>query len=464
MHQQIKNVLMRGWQQLATVVALACVVAALPLAAAWALDVAVQLGFSTSPIARFCGDAAVVFLLWQGYGHVCRVVRGLAWAEALSMASQPNHPEPEPEPEKPTRGRSPRRSFSHLPSCIKPTESSWAHVHQKLVHHPAFARALLWLVFIRWPVIIVAALARRASGGSWAAPVTAEDVFKQITGTSLVMLITLCSDDPNTLVFTVPTTLVTVHSAFSQGSGGLRVVLDLKNRRAVGATLRSHDLSHDYRLVSAHLVHVITTWVHPQLHVSAEKSVRAIAAAGIEMLEPSTRFTFSLHEGLLCGPWSPVASDGSPLGCGFFGPDFFIASSEMPLKHTLHAKLRVLPYYDFMWRAHDIVSSAVRRHDLQINPVPLTNNLVLHSADHYGAPHVFSADATPMGETGSFVEHLWSSLWIDFWTPVETAWNPVENEYLALMHDGPAIYTEIYDELVTVNPEIAEHILTSCSF
>jgi hypothetical protein len=203
-------------------------------------------------------------------------------------------------------------------------------------------------------------------------------------------------------------------------------------------------------------------YAHPKIHLSAEQSVHEIAANGIAQLEPSSRFTSALHEGLFFSKRSSLATERNPLSINCIPGCVRLAlSTAMP--HGLHPALRVLPYYDFIWQAHGIVAREVRKHKLGVNPAHLTNNMVIHSIDHFSATQVFHADAIPLGESGTLLEYLRCSIWLHFWTPVETAWNPVENEYLARMPQG-GFYHDVYNALKEVDPELTAHILTSTSF
>jgi hypothetical protein len=89
---------------------------------------------------------------------------------------------------------------------------------------------------------------------------------------------------------------------------------------------------------------------------------------------------------------------------------------------------QVLPFYGFAWKLHEVVARAVRKHQLPVNPNHLTNNL-LHSVDHYNMGLVFHAEANPLGDDSTLLTHVRASILYDYWNPVETAWNPVENEY-----------------------------------
>jgi hypothetical protein len=208
-------------------------------------------------------DALLVLLVGLPYTALCLLVRAQAWVEAQAMGKVRGSCE-ETTPSLPNAGLADfdKQGRQRILTTIAPVSNGWVMWHFWLVHTPASALALLRLVLVIWPRLLSRAVVRREATGTWAAPVTAEDIFKQVTRTSLMMLITPRSDDPNTIVMKVPdhvgssydsSTLAAGAAPFRQSPAGLTIVLDVEQQRAVSATRRGEDLTTDWRRVSSFL-------------------------------------------------------------------------------------------------------------------------------------------------------------------------------------------------------------------
>ena len=80
---------------------------------------------------------------------------------------------------------------------------------------------------------------------------------------------------------------------------GLHVVMHIGSRSLIKATLPSDPTERlSNALVFSSLAFALTTWVHPQIHIAAEKSAREIAQKPFE-LDPVRESSSYVHETLL---------------------------------------------------------------------------------------------------------------------------------------------------------------------
>jgi hypothetical protein len=334
-----------------------------------------------------------------------------------------------------------------------------------------YCAMLCYFAFIHWPAWLVRAAVRRMLSGQWTRPTTDGDVLDAITGTSLIMLTTNNSvsrkqSSLTQLTFRTPADF-SVCLLDDTPLSGLEIVFDVPQRRIVWASLAGVSFcgeSTNSKLLAC-LAHILSAYVHPKLHIEAERSAFEIALAECTTLEPSTRFVRGLHEGLFFASSSPIRVDNA-LNAGM-SIHILGHSIPFPLAHKLDSNLRIFPFYDFMWQAHAIVARLSKKHGIPscIDRAALTANTVLHAIDHYAATLHFSSDQACFAiHSPTLGDYLRFDLWISFWTPgtICWSWNPFEDEFINGMRTP--FYRELHQQLHAIDPDLAGHIVASCSF
>jgi hypothetical protein len=249
-----------------------------------------------------------------------------------------------------------------------PAPDVWETIDHKVVAHgPVYVLKLWYLAFCHWPAWLARATLRRLRSGRWIKVPSDGDVLDAVTGGSLIMLTSnnATSDVPGSLTrltFRAPANL-SLHLLDGQNVAGLTIVFDVPERRILHASLPGHwlrdetltpDSSEANGKILACLALITQMYTHPKLHVASERSAFEIAHAECTALEPSSRFVFSLHEGLLFSTQSPLYP--GVMNSGTRTADM-MHQLPIPIPHKLDGNLRVFPAYEFMWQAHVIVAS-----------------------------------------------------------------------------------------------------------
>jgi hypothetical protein len=417
-----------------------------------------------------CTALAALVALMCARAGVLLVMRKSAWARDVLIARMM------PVVDRPSKANAERVSLTERVAgrwlFSTPASSEWNPLDYNIVSHgPMYGAMLCYFAFIHWPAWLARAAVRRMCTGQWTRPTTDGDVLDAITGTSLIMLTTnnSVSGKQNTLcelAFRTPADFPlcllddTPLSSFE-------IVFDVPQRRIVRASLPGFSFcgeSTNSKLLAC-LAQILQTHVHPKLHIEAERSAFEIALAECTALEPSSRFVRGLHEGLFFAASSPIRVD-SALNSGT-SINNLAHTIPFPLSHTLDSNLRVFPFYDFMWQAHAIVARLAKKHCIPscIDRAALTANTVLHAVDHYSATLHFSPDQACFAiRAPTLGDYLRFDLWISFWTPASIcwSWNPLENEFINRMRTP--FYRELHQQLHAIDPELARHIVASCSF
>lgn len=399
--------------------------------------------------------------------YVCllRMTRARAWSRAVAAASEM------PEADRPSmanalgvdlKQRSARRWLFSTPA-----PADWESLldHNIVAHFPVYAAKLCYLAFVHWPAWLARAVGRRVCTGRWTRPTTDGDLLDAITCTSLIMLTTnnarAVGGDVamlTELTFRAPSDLpLRQHDGTSVS--GLEIVFDVPRRRILRASLPGHRLCGDVnsKLLSC-LVLIVAGYTHAKLHIQAERSAFEIAHTKCTTLEPSSRFVMGLHNGLFFSTTSPGRMHALNGGVEISN---ICATIQIPLAHKLDKNLRVFPFYDFMWKAHGIVHGLVKKYDLPVNAAALCGNAVLHAAEHHSSSMYFTAEQVSFAfHAPTLVDYLRFDIWATFWDPVMS--NFLEPELLSRM--SSPFYRELYEQLCTIDPELAEHVVTSCSF
>eukprot|EP00961_Rhodomonas_salina_P221877 3000286-Rhodomonas_salina.1 len=354
----------------------------------------------------------------------------------------------------------------------------WFHagVHYQVVNLPTFTcRAVIFFLF-SLPSRLISATTQLLWNGR-PSKIEDEHVFDFVMNTSLVLLVRV-SDDVLLADIRIPQELPlsqhypdhSVCSGLNYPPEGLHVAFDVRTKTILRAETQGREVqgqNHITRneiLMCAFLT-TLSQWLHPVSHVAAEKSAREIAEKQVEMLEPSSRFVESLHEGLLHGWLSPIARMDHPLHSGW-DVDLLLETMKLhptPPHKLVSRKAEIAPVFRFYREANRVVSLLIKTYGLGVNPEWLFLNAVLHSVDRYetykalaAIPGTWSLDGT--GSLRSYFKHL---VFTFFW--LEASTNPFEPEYVRDL-SGIPFYRDLYDALEFVDAERANQMLSSCSF
>jgi hypothetical protein len=376
------------------------------------------------------------------------------------------------------------QSAQNLPVTGKPLLAGaacgwkWQGLHQIAVHRPmyylrvasvALAFPFTWLRFM-WS----RAWTPRGQG------VAVEDhhVMAVVTETVFVLIAEL---DGGQLTLHLPSDLPleehhtfcteTPHGARVAGSG-LTLVMDVPSRTIESATIEVEGIRQDVtetpgvsrnEILMSALAVAHAAWCHTTSHCLAEASAREIGSKQISVLEPSSRFTVSLHEGLLWAPYSAISLEDQPLHVGMHIEALRKACRVIPTpQHDLNPrKAEMFPMFRFWMTGHELLRRLVKKYELDVSSEALFQNLVLHSPDHCAlfrtltAPPLWSFDGS--GTLRSYVRtYVFNHFWL---LPL---FNPFEPERVSEMTHP--FYQKLYQGLSADNPERADELVTSCSF
>ena len=139
--------------------------------------------------------------------------------------------------------------------------------------------------------------------------VTDAVIFDYIMTTTLIVVAKLDNLDER-LMFQIPHDFVCTAMQDGFCPAGLEIVMNIKRKMIEKVDVKDTCLSNEQVLLS--VVMVMSTWVHPQIHISSEKCARDIAKqpSTLKQLKESTRHTIALHDVLLNGPISLTPADG----------------------------------------------------------------------------------------------------------------------------------------------------------
>jgi hypothetical protein len=338
--------------------------------------------------------------------------------------------------------------------------------YKTISHSLGYTRLLLWLLVVTWPCWLCRAIIRRIHSGSWAPPFEESLVVDLIANTSLIMLVhpIILPCGKRAFSFELPDDLPVFSEANGVSPAGLHLCFG-ENRLLIAAALKGEDILDESAMIAGLLNLALAYFVHPKLHFCAELLVAEIGRKEIIALEPSSRYTFSLHERLLTGSLSPIMENWyNPL---WIGTTFASATAGMAYKLPSHKPqqcMRKFPYYDFMYQAHSIVDRLTKKYKLEISSINLINGSILHSIDHYSLVQVFSKncrhDMMSMDGRGTLKGHLHFSMFSNVWNPAPAG----KDEYIKNMDpDVHPFYHELFHMLYELDPQLAENILTSTS-
>jgi hypothetical protein len=132
------------------------------------------------------------------------------------------------------------------------------------------------------------------------------------------------------------------------------------------------------------------------------------------------------------------------------------------VRNDNHRKTR-FPFYAFLAAARVEFITLQRAHGLEISAETAFNNMIVHPVDHWMCKQQLLKHVWSMDLSGSFESYMRSR----FFTLVLSGplLNPLCPERLAdLDPEAHPFHAQLYEHLHAINPVLARHGLTSCSF
>lgn len=297
-----------------------------------------------------------------------------------------------------------------------------------------------------------------------------EAVFDYCTKTSLVILTKFESEDNDNYVFEMDPKRMP--SSFAQvgncDPNTLRIVFNARNGKVIeaisknGPVMATKTVGRNEILVVA-LRNINAIWVHPTIHVGAEKNALEIQSKRINMLEPSAHFVSSLHDGLLHGPFGPL-NQNSPLYAGSGSPEDVVANSfSHPVPpHVIDKRKLQFDTYKFLVTGRKEIYHLVRKYQLNVDAEFLFMNLVMHEIDHECVYEILSKlPLCSVDASGSLFScwknHAFCEIWVQHWD------QPTSSDLITSNLDNP-FYAELYSAMSKVNKERADQMVVSCCF
>lgn len=211
------------------------------------------------------------------------------------------------------------------------------------------------------------------------------------------------------------------------------------------------------------LLNINSGWVHPAIHVNAEKNALEIQAKRVHELEPSAHIVSSLHEGLCHGPIGPkgwMSPFTSNLGsCAQFIHNSF--SHPMPM-HVIDDRKLEFELYEFVMQGRKEVFRLVREYKLPVDAECLFMNVIMHQIDHtmvyenLSTLPLCSADGS-----GSLLSYWSTHCYVRIW--LKHMDNPTASDMVTSNLDRP-FYRDLYAAMSKVNQKRADQMLVSCCF
>jgi hypothetical protein len=240
-------------------------------------------------------------------------------------------------------------------------------------------------------------------------------------------------------------------------------------RRIISAQYQRQtvDPKTEAQMLFAAVVSSSNSWIHFNSHIMAEISAEEIQKGEIEMLEPSARFVHDLHSGLLNSPLSPAVTS-SPLFTLSVTRQCFEERFAVKVPHYLDNRKASFPGYRFLLAARKSIQKHLERHNLPVSPEPLFQNMVVHSLDHYLCHcflrnYCFSLDGS---ETA--MSYIRGMIYVHFWMPPKV--NLLDDVRLCTLATASRpnkmhqFYVDFYQDVVKIDPTLANQIIMSTSF
>ena len=336
-------------------------------------------------------------------------------------------------------------------------------LHLSLAHFPGYCMHFLKTIF-RIVCFILTYLKTYWITKEWTfrnTTISDNSIYRFITETSLILMASV--DDAGEHVSLKLPDDFTIKTLGGFCPAGLHVVMHIESRTIVEATLPGYrGTMLDKGIVFASLNLAFSLWIHTQSHVAAEKCAREIASkpTSLASLRESSYHVVALHEALLyLWPTSPVSffNKGLLFFTGCDGPSFYAYTQAVKIPHNLDpSKLKLFPYFRYMYEGR----RAVHRLDLDVDAELLFNNIVVHSADHYNLYQLGKDVLYPFDGTFTFASYLKSVTFQHYWTPPV---NSLFRDERLRCSDVP-FYKALYEELSSIDKELADNTSKSCSY
>ncbi len=206
---------------------------------------------------------------------------------------------------------------------------------------------------------------------------------------------------------------------------------------------------------------ILMTWVHTCMHLAAEGCAQEIRERGVIELEASSKFVFSLHDGLVRGPFSP-ASNISPFYClgNSSAGKVLSGVSTHPVPHH-STGVPELPYYRFLMGMRKLVGELVDYYELNVGKEGLFL-LLAHGVDHIstfeqlkGLPFVSVDNSGSLHSRWQF--YCFTYMWTQYWD------NPLSSQLLKNRREG-VFYKSLYEGLIAIDEGFANKVVISCCF
>ena len=285
-------------------------------------------------------------------------------------------------------------------------------------------------------------------------------IFELLTASSLIT-ITKINETGDKISFQIPEDFdCKLMCGFNPA--GLEIVMDIAEQRLEKAEIKGESLSNEYVLTS--LVIAYTLWIHPQIHVSSEKCAREIQnkPSKLHQIKESSRFVVALHDALFYFPFSPGPLDewNSFLSVGASTSFYaYMLKPSSKVRHDLDPRKNQFPFFKFLIQARLATVQLLKKHEIDINPEIVFNNMVLHSVDHYApslilknVDYLFGSHGWRSYVTGQIFSHIW----------IPTMGSIASDERIAL--SKKPFYQQLYQRCAAVDKDLADNIFYSTSF
>lgn len=392
---------------------------------------------------------AVVMAMLSLYAFSLRRLRKRGWARALADVR--------PTDEAPGFPGAPEKVwlFTGPPTnAAQGRHITWAHYPVYLARWLGVAMLLRFPPFL-WRTIRCSIRRRRIC---YVPAIPDADVFDIFIGGPLMVMAELRG---NLMAFEIPDMPLKTMKGINPSS--LRLVFDARDKSIVEASWQGRDIRGDNGRITTLMLLTLIMWAHPQTHIAAERSAREIADKRIRALEPSNRYVVALHQGLLYGPLSPLAT-GQPLSINVDKETGVRTAATVRLPHNLDPEKMRFRYYRFLLEARKVLFRELRRAGLDVNAEWLFNNIVVHSVDHYLLyRNLYKISAWSL-DGGTGLRSYWrSQVFLAVW--VRHVTSPFEREKIrGFSREKHGFYRSLHAGLVEIDRELADCILASTSF
>lgn len=331
--------------------------------------------------------------------------------------------------------------------------------HQKMVHHPKLFFRSMYLHAVKGTNFVFLLTKAKITTGKWKVKhnITEAKIYKVLTEGPFLMI---SKFDGDLLRFTSPKMPSSDSTVLDPSN--FELVLNVEKKGIESAAWNGKNISEDYGLILSLVNAMLIIWVHPQTHVASELSAREIANKKIDALEPSNRFVLALHDGLLYSKHSPL-KEKHPLHINVDRQFVINAAVNLKMPHVFDSKKMQFRYYRYLMEARGILIEKLKKHELEVHPDLLFNNMVVHSIDHYLLYKnlkslIWSMDGKDTNES-HWRSQVFSTVWV---SDLESIWQ--KERIKKLNSKKYPFYRDLYNDLLPLDKELSNCILASTSF